>query len=74
LGDSGGKSIMKKYRKTMIVKIHNIDQSQPMVFDGVDNTYVKAGFFCIVRREKNEVQKYPVENIFRVIEPFIPEG
>jgi hypothetical protein len=64
---------MKKYRKTMIVKIHNIDQSQPMIFDGVDNTYVKAGFFCIVRREKNEVQKFPLSRIFRVIEPYDPE-
>ena len=47
---------MKKYHGTMIVKIHNIDQSQPMIFDGVDNTYTKAGFFCIVRRDKNEVR------------------
>ncbi len=56
----------------MTIKIHNKDQSQPMVFEGVDNTYVKAGFFCIVRRELNEVQKFPVKDIFRVVEPYTP--
>ena len=63
---------MKKHRKTFLVKIHNIDQSQPMIFDGVDNTYVKEGFFCIVRRDMNEVQKFPVNRIFRIIEPYTP--
>jgi hypothetical protein len=61
-------------RPTMTIKIHNIDQSQPMYFSGVDNTYVKEGFFCIVRRDINEVQKFPVDRIFRVIEPYTPEG
>jgi hypothetical protein len=65
---------MEKHRKTMVVKIHNKDQSQPMIFDGVDNTYVKAGLFCIVRRDANEVQKFPIDNIFRVIEPYDPKG
>lgn len=57
-------------RKTITVKIHNIDQSQPMIFEGIDNTYIKEGFFCLVNREKNEVQKYPVSRIFRIIEPY----
>ena len=56
----------------MIVKIHNVDQSQPMIFGNVDNTYIKEGFFCIVRRELNEVQKFPVDRIFRIIEPYDP--
>jgi hypothetical protein len=56
----------------MIVKIHNIDQSQPMIFSGVDNTYIKEGFFCLVRRELNEVMKFPVHRIFRIIEPYDP--
>ena len=61
-------------RPTMIVKIHNKDQGQSMIFDCVDNTYVKAGFYCIVRKDRNEVQKFPVQNIFRVIEPYYPSG
>lgn len=60
-------------RNTITVKIHNIDQSQPMIFTGVDNTYVKEGFFCIIRRNRNEVQKFPVNRIFRIIEPYLPE-
>ena len=64
---------MNKLRKTMTIKVHNVDQSQPMVFTDVDNTYVKAGFFCIVRRDLNEVQKFPIANIFRVVEPYDPE-
>ena len=64
---------MNKLRKTMTIKVHNVDQSQPMIFTDVDNTYVKAGFFCIVRRDLNEVQKFPVTNIFRVVEPYDPE-
>jgi hypothetical protein len=58
----------------MTVSIHNVDQSQPMIFSDVDNTYVKEGFYCIVRRDKNEVQKWPIARIFRVIEPYDPEG
>ena len=64
---------MNKLRKTMTIKVHNVDQSQPMIFTDVDNTYVKAGFFCIVRRDLNEVQKFPITNIFRVVEPYDPE-
>lgn len=60
-------------RKTMTVQVHNIDQSQPMVYDGVDNTYTKEGFFCLVFRKKNRVMKFPVARIFRVIEPYDPE-
>jgi len=63
---------MDRVRKTMTIKVHNVDQSQPMIFHDVDNTYVKEGFFCIVMRHKNEVQKFPVHNIFRVIEPYDP--
>ena len=61
------------HRSTMTVKIHNIDQSQPMVYDGVDNTYIKEGFYCLVRRARNEVMKFPVSRIFRIIEPYEPE-
>ncbi len=60
-------------RPTMTIRVHNVDQSQPMIYDEVDNTYVKAGFFCIVRRKRNEVLKFPIANIFRVQEPYMPD-
>jgi len=59
-------------RKTITVSIHNVDQSQPMIFQGIDNTYVKEGFYCIINRDKNQVQKFPISRIFRIIEPYIP--
>lgn len=65
---------MKKYRKTMTVEVQNIDQSQPMIFDSIDNTYIKEGFYCLVNRDSNRVQKFPVSRIFRIIEPYEPEG
>ena len=60
-------------RPTMTILVHNTDQSQPMVFTGVDNTYVKEGLFCIVNRKQNEVMKFPIANIFRVTEPYAPD-
>lgn len=60
-------------RPTMTIRIHNIDQSQPMIYDQVDNTYVKAGLFCLVRRKRNEVLKFPMANIFRIQEPYMPD-
>ena len=60
-------------RPTMTIRVHNKDQSQPMIIDRVDNTYIKAGFFCIVRRQENEVIKLPMADIFRVQEPYMPD-
>lgn len=64
--------VMDKKRKTMTIKIHNIDQSQPMIFSGIDNTYIKEGFYCLVNRDANRVQKYPISRIFRIDEPYDP--
>jgi hypothetical protein len=57
-------------RDPMTVWVHNIDQSQPMIYNGVDNTYVKEGFYCMVFRLTNRVIKLPVARIFRIIEPY----
>ncbi len=60
-------------RPTMIVSVHNTDQGQPMVYEHIDNTYIKDGFYCLVNRKANQVMKFPVRNIFRVIEPYVPD-
>lgn len=57
-------------RTMMTISIQNKDQSQPMVYSGVDNTYIKEGFYCLVFRKENRVMKWPVANIFRIIEPY----
>ena len=54
----------EKFRKPVTIQIHNVDQSYPMYFTDVDNTYVKEGFYCIVRRHKNQVQKLNFVNFF----------
>lgn len=57
-------------REKMTIMIHNIDQSQPMIYKDVDNTYIKEGFYCVVNRERNQVMKFPVNRIFRIVEPY----
>lgn len=53
----------------MRVAIHLLSQSQPVVRDDVQNTYTKDGVFCIYRDDET-VEKYPLMNIFRVVEPY----
>jgi len=52
----------------MKVEIHLLSQSKPIIRDNVKNTYVKNGLYCIYLEDR--VEKYPLENIFRVIEPY----
>jgi hypothetical protein len=44
-----------------------------MIYTGVDNAYIKAGFYCLVWRQQNKVIKFPTNRIFRIIEPYDPE-
>lgn len=59
------------HRNTMTIIIQNIDQSQPMVYDDIDNCYIEGEFYCMVCRSKNEVMKFPISRIFRIIEPYM---
>lgn len=52
----------------MKVQVHLLHQSQPIVTENVINTYVKEGLFCVY--SNFEVQKYPIEHIFRVVESY----
>jgi chaperone required for assembly of F1-ATPase len=52
----------------MRVEIHLLSQSQPIVREGVRNAYVKDGVYCVLLDGK--VEKYPLTNIFRVVEPY----
>lgn len=60
----------------MRVEVHLLSQSQSIVRDDVVNTYTKDGLFCVQRAEPREdtasgrVEKYPLCNIFRVVEPY----
>lgn len=54
--------------QVMKVQVHLLHQSQPIVTENVINTYVKEGLFCVY--SNFEVQKYPIEHIFRVVESY----
>jgi len=56
----------------MNLSIHLISQSQPIYYNNVINTYVKNGMYCIfvILNAEKKVYKYPLINIFRVIEDY----
>jgi hypothetical protein len=54
----------------MKVKVRLLTTSQPIVFENVENTYTKDGFFCVYLKEENKVFKYPAINIFNVEEDY----
>jgi hypothetical protein len=52
----------------MIVEVHLNEQSQPINYESVTNTYTKGGMYCILK--DNKVEKFPLCNIFRVKESY----
>ncbi len=50
----------------MIVDIWLKNRSQPIEFKDVDNVYVKDSFFCILKKELNQVTEYSIDKIFRI--------
>lgn len=58
---------MPKIMGTVVVQLK--DQSQPLVYEDVINTYEKGSFFCVyVSGEK--VYKHPLRDIWRVKEDY----
>jgi hypothetical protein len=51
------------------VWLHLKNQSQPITYEHVKNTYEKESFFCIYTEEEL-VFKYPVEDIWRITEQY----
>ena len=57
----------------MIVVVHLKEQSQPIVYDNVVNTYQKLDMFCVYL-EDEFVHKFPMQAIWRVIEEYGSHG
>ena len=55
----------------MDVIIHLIDQAQPIVYENVQNAYVKAGMYCICLTE-HIVHKFPIDHVWRLVEKYEP--
>ena len=53
----------------MIVKIQLDETSQPVVYKNVVNTYTKGNLFCVYTSD-DMVHKFPMTNIFRIVEDF----
>lgn len=53
----------------MKISVHLISQSQAIEYLNVKNAYTKNGMYCIYL-ESGVVHKYPMCNIFRVIETY----
>lgn len=52
----------------MKIKIHLLSQSNPIEHNtDVLNAYTKDGLYCVLKTDKT-VYKYPLVNIFRIIE------
>lgn len=55
------------------VEVHLQSQSFPLLIDHVMNCYEKGQFYCVVVLDTNgkrKVQKYPIANIFRILEEY----
>ena len=54
----------------MTIRVHLKETSQEITHNDVTNTYQKGSFFCVFTKKDNQVYKYPIANIFRVIEDY----
>jgi hypothetical protein len=50
------------------VIVHLFTQSEPMVFEGVVNTYQKGDLFCVLLEKEHATYKFPLVHVFRIIE------
>ena len=54
----------------MKIWVSLFETSQPILHKDVTNTYQKGNFYCVYVEAKNLVYKYPLKNIFRVVEEY----
>lgn len=51
----------------LVVEVHLLHQSEPVVIDNARNAYVKAGLYCVLKAD-GTVDKFPIEHVFRIRE------
>lgn len=54
----------------MTVKISLKETSQDVVHENITNAYQKGGLYCVYTKDSNIVYKYPIANIWRIIETY----
>ena len=55
------------------VTVHLKDQSQPIVYQDVVNTYEKGSFYCVYLKSE-KVYKHPITDIWRIVEGYGAHG
>jgi hypothetical protein len=58
----------------MHVEIQRNESSQPLVYEGVLNSYTKGPMYCVMFLKDGErvTHKFPLCSLFRVIEDYLP--
>jgi hypothetical protein len=64
---------IRRIFKMITVWVHLKDQSQPIEYKNVINTYEKGFFYCVYT-EKEMVYKHPLADIWRVKEEYGHHG
>ena len=54
----------------LIVEVWLFETSTPIHFEGVTSTYTKGPLYCIYQESLKRTTKWPVRNIWRVIESY----
>jgi hypothetical protein len=54
------------------IEVHLNEQSSPIVYTNVSNTYTKGYLYCVMYEidGKRKVDKFPLMNIFRIREDY----
>lgn len=55
--------------KTINVSVHLKEQSQPILYENVINSYEKGSFFCVYTKD-DTVFKHPIDSIWRIKEDY----
>lgn len=58
----------------MKVRIELKETTYSLDFDKVTNCFTKGDFYCVYQEHLNRLQKFPIGNIFRVLEIFDNDG
>lgn len=53
----------------MKIEIHLLSQAKPKVYENAVNAYTKDGMYCVYLEDR-KVHKFPMVNIFRVVEDY----
>ena len=56
-------------QKTIVVKVHLLESSQPIVYENVINTYQKGDLYVVYTADEKSF-KHPICTIWRIVEEY----